>query len=109
MNTNPATASALETENHKRDCLARHLITRPFAQQRDFLQTLKVPALKQDITRRMREQLALQIADMDENLRRLRFTKLQELANRSQRNYEWYLDIRKRVDSILQAREVEHV
>ncbi len=50
-------------ENEKRDCLARDLIARPFAKQRDFLKSIKVPALKQDITRRIREQLALQIAE----------------------------------------------
>ncbi|AMO56581.1 hypothetical protein GZ77_03775 [Endozoicomonas montiporae] len=96
-------------ENHKRDCLARHLISQPFSQQRDFLKTMKVPALKQDITRRMREQLALQIADMPQNLRQMRFTQLKELAKRSQRNYEWYVDIRNRVNDILKTRNASHV
>ena len=96
-------------EEHKRDCLARHLISQPFSKQRDFLQTMKVPALKQDITRRMREQMALQIANMEPSLRNARFSQLEQIGNRSQRNLEWYLDIRNRVTVILQEREAEHV
>ncbi len=100
---------AARQEEHKRDCLARHLIRQPFSKQRDFLQTMKVKALKQDISRRMREQMAIEIASMEPSLRQLRFRQLEKIASHSQRNYEWYMDIRSRVDSILQPREAEHV
>ena len=91
-------------ESYKRDCLARHLIAQPWRKQAEFLQSMKIPALKQDIKERMRQQLAIQISAMEPTLRNLRLDQMRDLGRRSQRNYEWYLDIKKRVETMLEKK-----
>ncbi len=94
-------STAKQQEEQKRNCLARYLIALPWRKQADFLQRMKVPALKKDIKERMRQQLAIQVADMEPTVRYLRMERMRDMSHRSQRNLEWYLDIKSRVETLL--------
>lgn len=95
-------------ENARRDSLARYLIHTEPKHQQMFLKKLKSDHLRADLKERMREQLAIEIAMMDDNLRNLRMSRMRQRCARGEFEQSFYQDILSRVNKHLVTEEVEH-
>ncbi|OQX33929.1 MAG: hypothetical protein B0D91_13380 [Oceanospirillales bacterium LUC14_002_19_P2] len=78
-----------QLETDRRDSLARYLVNQPRPRQATFLKAMKSEALRNDICDRMRRELALQIARLEPNLRRLRLTQLRASLGESRRDRDF--------------------
>ena len=95
-------------ENDRRNSLALYLIHCTPERQRMFLKNLKSDAMRVDLKERMREQLAIEIAMMDDNLRNLRLSRLNQRCHRNVFDQSFYQDILTRVQKHLAVEEVVH-
>lgn len=95
-----------QDENHRRDCLARYLLNSPAPYRIAFLRT-KPKTFADDLRERMKHELALQIADMDENMRILRLNRLMSSNSHDQNSGSWACEIRDRVMVIVRNRELK--
>lgn len=95
-------------ENERRDSLARYLIHCKPERQQTFLKTLKTEELRADLQNRMRDHLALEIAKMDDNMRKLRLARLFQRCQRNAFSQAFFQDITRRVNKLLPEQEVAH-
>lgn len=95
-------------ENHRRDSLARYLIHRKPEQREMFLKTLKTDEQRADLENRMRDQLALEISLMDDNIRKLRLARLFQRCQRNAFDPSFFQDITRRVNKLLSEKEAAH-
>ena len=95
-------------ENARRDSLARYLIHTEPKHQQMFLKKMKSDHLRADLKERMREQLAIEVAKMDQPMRNLRMSRMCQRCARGEFEQSFYQDILSRVKKHLAAEEVEH-
>ncbi|WBA86496.1 hypothetical protein [Endozoicomonas sp. GU-1] len=95
-------------ENERRDSLARYLIHCKPERQQSFLKTLKSDGLREDLRERMKDQLALEISLMDDNMRKLRLARFFQRCQRNAFNQSFFQDITRRVNKLLSEKEAVH-
>ena len=95
------------TKHQRRDSLALYLVHCSSEHQRMYLKSLKSDELRVDLKERMREQLALEVAKMDTNMRNLRLARLKQRCKHTAFEQSFFQDILSRVKKHLAIQPAE--